>query len=56
VVEEGEKSFRILVGGRTDSVSVDRLKPHVGGEEPEPGLPPRRGRPPASSSSPAAHH
>jgi hypothetical protein len=56
VVEEGEKSFRILVGGRTDSVSVDRLKPHVCGEEPVPGLPPRRGRPPTSSSSPAAHH
>jgi hypothetical protein len=55
VVEEGEKSFRILVGGRTDSISVDRLKPHVGGEEPVLGLPPRRGQPPTSSSSPAAH-
>jgi hypothetical protein len=56
VVEKGEKSFNILVGSRADSVSVDRLKPHVGGEEPVLGLLPRRGRPPTSSSSPAAHH
>jgi hypothetical protein len=55
VVEEGEKSFSILVGGRADSVLVDRLKPHVGGEEKVLGLPPRRGQPPTSSSSPAAH-
>jgi Integrase core domain len=46
VLEEGRKSFRVLVGGRPDSISVDRFKPHVGGKTPELADPPRRGRPP----------
>jgi hypothetical protein len=54
VVKEGEKSFRIVVGGRT-SVPVDSIKPHVGGNEPVLGLPECSGHPPTSSSSPEAH-
>jgi Integrase core domain len=45
VVERGEKSFRVQFGTRVDMVSVDRLKPYLGGE-PVTADPPRRGRPP----------
>jgi hypothetical protein len=30
VVERGQKYFRLDVGGRSEAVSVDRLKPHLG--------------------------
>jgi hypothetical protein len=33
------------VGGRTEVVSVDRLKPHLGKAPISPALPPQRGRP-----------
>jgi len=47
VVERGPKFFRIRLGGRVESVSVDRLKPHLGAAAATPAEPPRRGRPPA---------
>jgi hypothetical protein len=42
-----QKYFIIDKGGRFDAVTVDRLKPHLGGN-PSPAAPPRRGRPPRS--------
>jgi cleavage and polyadenylation specificity factor subunit 1 len=51
VIEEGPKSFKVLVGGRPDVISVDRLKPYLGGDEPVPATPPRRGRPPMVPST-----
>jgi hypothetical protein len=56
VVLPGPKTFVIEVGGRQETVSVDRLKPHLGSAPPVPAAPPRRGRPPRrqpdSSASP----
>jgi hypothetical protein len=45
VLEAGKKFFTISLGGREDTVSVDRLKPHLGGPV-DSALPPARGRPP----------
>jgi hypothetical protein len=47
------KYFVILLGGRFDAITVDRLKPHLGGNV-VPAAPPRRGRPPKGGSSSAA--
>jgi hypothetical protein len=56
VIRPGSKFFVIEVGGRHESVSMDRLKPHLGVQQVEPAAPPRRGRPPlrrpTSSASP----
>jgi hypothetical protein len=49
VHKRAEKFFILRLGGRFDAVSVDRLKPHMGGTV-EPALPPRRGRPPGRTS------
>jgi hypothetical protein len=49
VHKRAEKFFILRLGGRFDAVSVDRLKPHMGGTV-EPTLPPRRGRPPGRTS------
>lgn len=56
VISHGDKFFLVDIGGRSESVSVDRLKPaHLdAGLEPRVAQPPRRGRPPASSLNPAA--
>jgi hypothetical protein len=51
VVERGQKYFRLDVGGRSEAVSVDRLKPHLGDSPLQPAQPPRRGRPPAADFS-----
>ena len=54
VIRRGPKSFDVAMGHRTETVSVDRLKPHCGSAPVRPALPPRRGRPrtaPAGSSS-----
>jgi hypothetical protein len=48
VVKRGDKFFSIKIGGRTEVVSVDRLKPHVGAAPVTPAAPPVRGRPPAA--------
>jgi hypothetical protein len=45
VLKAGSKFFTISLGGCEDTVSVDRLKPHLGGPV-VPALPPARGHPP----------
>ncbi len=63
VLDRSEKVFQVLIGGRSEAVSVDRIKPHLGTSPVLPATPPLRGRPPrpapavpvsASSSSSAA--
>jgi hypothetical protein len=63
VLDRSEKVFQVLIGGRSEAVSVDRVKPHLGTSPVSPATPPLRGRPPrpapavpvsASSSSSAA--
>jgi len=60
VLAAGDKCFVLQVGNRQETVSVDRLKPHLGLAPATPALPPRRGRPPAArlnlvaSSSPGS--
>ena len=48
VLERGPKFFKIDIGGKADSVSIDHLKPaHLDPDLPvQVALPPRRGRPP----------
>ncbi len=59
VLASGPKVFRLQVGEREDSVSIDRLKPHRGAAPVQPAQPPARG-PPAgwliffSSSTPGS--
>ena len=48
VLLRGAKVFQLDIGGRTEVISVDRLKPHLGSSPVQPAEPPRRGRPPAS--------
>jgi hypothetical protein len=50
VVRPGHKYFVVEVGGRQESVSVDRLKPHLGTSPLPAASPPRRGRPPREPS------
>jgi hypothetical protein len=45
VLERSQKFLSLEVGGRTEVVSVDRLKPHLGKAPISPALPPQRGRP-----------
>ncbi len=45
VRQRGPKSFDIIIGGRTETISVDRLKMHRGRAVPVPAAPPMRGRP-----------
>jgi Integrase core domain len=45
VIKRAEKFFILKIGGRFDAISVDCLKPHLGGPT-APALPHRRGRPP----------
>ena len=49
VVASGPKFFTLQMGGRQDTVSVDRLKPCLTSEV-DPAVPPRRGRPPHHST------
>jgi hypothetical protein len=51
VLERGPKFFKIQLGERVETVSVDRLKPHTGPGAFQPAVPPRRGRPPAVAAS-----
>jgi hypothetical protein len=46
VLESGPKTFLIDIGGKSETISVDRLKPHQGTATLQPAAPPRRGRPP----------
>jgi hypothetical protein len=50
VLSREEKYFTLQIGEKADTVSVDRLKPHLGEAPVHPASPPARGRPPASSS------
>ncbi len=43
VIEQGPKSFLVQMGTRTESVTVYRLKPHLGTAPLVPAVPPRRG-------------
>jgi len=51
VLRRSNKTFTVDVGGRHDLISMDRLKPHLGAAPLQPAAPPRRGRPPTSSTS-----
>jgi hypothetical protein len=53
VESQGDKVFRLHLGQRVETVSVDRLKPHLGTEQPVAASPPRRGRPAARASGPS---
>jgi hypothetical protein len=50
VISRGAKSFKLQVGQRESTVSIDRLKPHLGTEDVRPAVPARRGRPPTSGT------
>ncbi len=52
VIRAGQKVFVVDIGGRPQSVTVDRLKPLLGAAPAAPAAPLRRGRPPASRTSP----
>ncbi len=55
VVLPGPKAFVLEVEGRRETVSVDRLKPHLGSALPAPAAPPRRGRPPGGDRNLQPH-
>jgi hypothetical protein len=50
ILRRGLKSVDIAVGGRTEMVSVDCLKPHTAKKEAQAETPPKRGRPPGKPS------
>ncbi len=54
VIRPGCKYFLVEVGGRHESVSVDRLKPHTGSSPVPVSVPPRRGHPPKLPPLPAS--
>jgi transposase InsO family protein len=51
VMSRGDKFFTVQIGGKTDSVSVDRLKPHQGSAIVVPATAPTRGRPPKHTTA-----
>lgn len=55
VLEKGDKTFKIEYGTRSETVSIDRLKPaHLDIDQPAcPALPRRRGRPPKDPVRPS---
>jgi hypothetical protein len=46
VAEAGEKTFKVVIGGQRQRVSVDRLKPHTGTAPVKAETQARRGLPP----------
>jgi len=48
VLARGDKVFKLQLGARVDTVSKDRLKPHLGVAVPELAVPRQRGRPPGT--------
>jgi hypothetical protein len=50
VHKKGDKVFIVKVGGKYEAVTIDRLKPHLGGP-PLPAAPPHRGRPPGRADT-----
>ncbi len=51
VLEKADKHFRLAVGGREETVRIDRLKPHLGVGPFSAALPARGGSVSASSGS-----
>jgi hypothetical protein len=49
IVKRANKFFILKIGGLFQAVSIDRLKPHLGGP-PKPALPPKCGRPPKKTA------
>jgi hypothetical protein len=49
VLERADKFFRLAVGGSEETVSIDRMEPHLGVGPFSAALPAARGRPPASA-------
>jgi len=45
VIQRGAKTFKLEIGGRTETISVDRLKAHTGPSPVSPAAAARRGRP-----------
>jgi len=45
VLKRGKKFFTLQIGARVETISVDRIKPHVGVELTPVASPPTRGRP-----------
>ncbi len=54
VLERADKFFRLAVGGREETVSIDRLKPHLGVGPFSAALPAARGHPPTARGRPPA--
>jgi hypothetical protein len=52
VLQPGDKFFIVDIGGRQESISIDRLKPHKGLYPVDPASVPKRGRPKKISASP----
>jgi hypothetical protein len=52
VAWKSSKCFVILIGDRRETVSVDRLKAHLGSSTVQPALPPSRGRPQRAAAVP----
>ena len=48
-VEWRRKTCQVQLGDRVDSISIDRIKPHLGDGDPVAARPPRQGRPPRSA-------
>ena len=55
VLEKGPKVFKLQIGNRTDTVSIDRLKVAITEGEVQVAVPPRRGRPPNNPTQPMPH-
>ena len=49
------KVFKLQIGNRTDTVSIDRLKVAITEGEVQVAVPPRRGRPPNNPTQPMLH-
>jgi hypothetical protein len=45
VLRRNKKFFELQIGERTEVISIDRLKPHLGETPVEAAAPPPRGRP-----------
>jgi hypothetical protein len=55
VATRSDKYYVLEIGGRGESVSIDRLKPHLGTSTVEPASPPIRGRPQKPTGPSASH-
>jgi hypothetical protein len=54
ILDRRSKTYMLDMGGKQESVSVDRLKPHTGTGPVEAATPPRRGRPPGTGGGRAS--